>query len=56
VSAANGRASGLGQTEVSDLPLLDQLLHSTGDVLDRHVRIDAVLIVQIDVVGLQPPE
>jgi hypothetical protein len=28
---------------VSDFPLVDQLLHSTGDVLDRHIGIDAML-------------
>ena len=36
------------------LPCRDQLLHRAGDVLDRHVRIDAVLVEQVDAVGPQP--
>ena len=35
---------GFGQAEVLDLAFLDQLLHRAGHVLDRHVRVDAVLI------------
>ena len=34
------------------LPCLDQFLHRTGHVLDRHVGIDAVLVEQVD--GLDP--
>ena len=35
------------------LALLDQFLDRTGDILDRHVRVDAVLIEQIDHIGLE---
>ena len=34
------------------LALLNQILHRARDVLDRHVRVDAVLVEQID--GLDP--
>ena len=39
-----------------DLPLRDQLLHRAGDLLDRHVRIDAVLVEEVDRFGPQPLE
>jgi len=38
------------------LAFLDQVLHGSRHVFDRHIRIDAVLIKQIDDVGLQPLE
>ena len=38
------------------LPCLDQLLHRPGHVLDGHVRVDAVLIEQVDGVGPEPLE
>jgi hypothetical protein len=41
---------------VPDLALSDQLLHSPSDVLDRNIGIDAVLIEQVNAVGLQAPE
>src|SRR6266542_747942 len=44
----------LRESEVPDLPLRDQLLHRAGDVLDRHVRVDAVLVEQVDRVGAEP--
>ena len=54
--APDGLRAGLGQSEMLDLALADQVLHRAGDVLDRHVRVDAVLIEQIDGVGLEPLE
>ena len=48
--------AGFGQAEVLDLALADQLLHRAGHVLDRHVRIDAVLVEQVDGVGLEALE
>jgi hypothetical protein len=42
---------GFGEAEVLHLALLDQVLHRAGHVFDRHVRIDAVLIEQVDGVG-----
>jgi hypothetical protein len=41
---------------VQDLPSLDQLLDGAGHVFDRHAEIDAVLIVEIDAIGPEPPE
>ena len=40
--------TGLGKAEVLHLALRDQLLDGAGDVLDRHVRVDAVLVEQVD--------
>ena len=36
------------EAEVLDLALLDQVLHGSRDVFDRHTRIDTVLIKEID--------
>ena len=48
VRAADRLHSGLGQAEVPDLALLDQILHRSRHVLDRHVRVDAVLVEEVD--------
>ena len=37
-----------------DLAGFDQVLDRAGRILDRHIRIDAMLIVEIDRVDLQP--
>ena len=39
------------QAEVLHLALLDQIFHRTSHVFNRHLRINAVLIEQIDYVG-----
>jgi hypothetical protein len=44
---------GLRQPEMLDLSRSDQILDRAGDVLDRHVRIDAVLVEQVDAIGPQ---
>ncbi|KAG0770713.1 hypothetical protein G6F57_014703 [Rhizopus arrhizus] len=54
--AAHGRGTGLGQAEVADLAFGDQVTHGARHILDRHVRIDAVLVEQIDMVGAQALE
>ena len=36
---------------MQDLSFLDEILDRAGHVFDRHVRIDAVLVVEIDAVG-----
>jgi hypothetical protein len=46
----------LGQPEVAHLAGLDQLLDRGCDILDRDVRIDAVLVEQVDVVGAEPAQ
>ena len=52
VGAANGIYARLGKSEVLDLTGLDQFLHRARHVFDGHVRIDAVLVVEVDHVGL----
>ena len=47
---------GLGHAEVTHLALGNQIPDRTRHVLDRNLRIDAVLIEQIDTVGTQPRE
>ena len=54
VGAADRLYAGLGEAEVADLALVDQVLDGAGDVLDRDVRVDAVLVEQVDRVGPQP--
>ena len=46
----------LAEAEMPDLALLDQAGHRADRVLDRHRRIDPVLKINVDVVGLQPFE
>ena len=53
VGAADRLHAGLGQAEVADLALVDEVLDGAGDVLDRDVRVDAVLVEQVDRVGAQ---
>jgi hypothetical protein len=46
----------LGKSEVLDLAFQNQVLHRARHVLDRHARVDAVLVEQIDDVGPEPLE
>lgn len=39
---------------MKDLPLRDQILHRSRDVLHRHICIDPVLVKEVDPVGPQP--
>jgi hypothetical protein len=41
----------LGETEVQDFSLGDQIFYRTSHIFDWHFRIDAVLIVKINAVG-----
>ena len=54
--AANGVWPRLGQPQVAHLALLHQPLHSANSVLDRHRRINAVLVIQVDHLHTQPGE
>ena len=45
-----------GQPEVFDLALLNQLLHRPRHVFDGHVRINAMLIEELDRLDLEPLE
>ena len=53
MGAADRVGAGLGQPEVEDLALLDQRSDSTRGLLDRSSRVDAVLVVQVDLVGAE---
>jgi hypothetical protein len=46
--------AGPRKTEELYLPLLDQITDRVGNLLDRHGRIDAVLIGQVNIVGAKP--
>ena len=53
VRAADRLHAGFRQAEVLHLPRLNQFLHRSRHVFDRHVGIDAVLIEQVDDLGLE---
>ena len=56
VRPADGVDPGFGQADVADLALGDQLGEGADDLLDRRVRVDPVLVVQVDVVGVEPAQ
>jgi hypothetical protein len=56
VGAADCAGAGLGQADVADLAFGDQFGQGAGGLLDGGVRVDPVLVVQVDVVGAEPPE
>ena len=45
-----------GKTEVQDFAFLDEVLDRARDILDRHGRINAMLVVEIDTIGAQALE
>ena len=53
VSAADRFRRRFGEPEVQHLALGDQIGDGSGGLLDRGVRVDAVLVVQVDVVGAE---
>jgi hypothetical protein len=54
VRAADRPRRGFGQAEVLDLALPDQIPDRARDVFDRHVRVHAVLIEEIDRIDVEP--
>src|SRR5581483_5731723 len=48
MSPANARRACFRHTEMSNLALLDEVLHGARDILDWDVRVDAMLIEQVD--------
>ena len=56
VGAADRLRAGLRQPEVFHLARVDQLIDRTRHVLNRHARVDAVLIEQVDPIDPQPLE
>ena len=53
MGATDIRDARLRQTEMQHLALLNEVFDRTGDVFHRHLRVDAVLVEQINVVGAQ---
>src|ERR1022692_1498482 len=56
VCATNRSSRGFRKAEVLHLTFLNEVLHRSRHVFDWHVRVDAVLIEQIDGVGLESLE
>ncbi len=56
VGTADGVQPGLGQSDVADLAFGHELRQHADDLLDRSVRIDPMLVVEIDVVGAEPAQ
>jgi hypothetical protein len=56
VRTADRLRAGFGKTEVPHFALLDQLFHRGCHIFDWHVWINAVLIVQVDGLDLEPLE
>jgi hypothetical protein len=54
--APDGGSPCLTQSEVPYLALTDEIPHRAGDVFDRHVWVDAVLVQKIDRVDPEPPQ
>jgi hypothetical protein len=55
-SHASAICAGFREPEVFDLTFPDQVLHRACHVLNWHVGVDAMLIQEIDPIGLQPRE
>src|SRR5689334_14688035 len=56
VRAADRPSAGLGEAEMLHLSGLDQLGHRADRLLDRRFRVDAVLVVKVDVIDAEPPQ
>ena len=51
VRASNSFYAGLRQPEVFHLSLLDEFFDGSGHIFNRDIRVDAVLVEQIDAIG-----
>src|SRR5690349_23245761 len=56
VSAANRLRPGFAQAEMAHLSLPHELGHCANGLFNRYFRIDAVQIVEINIIGLQSPQ
>src|SRR3954447_12360399 len=56
VRAPDGLRAGLGQAQIADLAGVHELLHRPDGLLYLRVRVDAVLVVEVDVVDVQALE
>ena len=54
--AADSLDASFGESEVLHLALLNQILHRSGDVFDRYIRVDPMLVEQVDDIHLEPLE
>ncbi len=52
--ASDGIGAGFGQTEIADLAATNQLGHRAYGFLDRSLRIDPMLIIEIDAINAEP--
>ena len=52
----DGRRPGLADAEKAYFALADKLAHRADRVLDRNGRIDPMDVIEVDDVGLEPPE
>ena len=53
VGAADGLQPRFRQPVISNLPLRCEIFHRPGHILDGHLRIDAMLVEQVDAIGPQ---
>ena len=51
--ATDGLRASFRKAEVLNLPLLNQVLHGSRDVFDRHVRVNTVLVEEVDGINLE---
>jgi len=56
MGAPDRRGAGFGNAEMAHLALMHEIAHRADRLLDRHGRIDAVDVIEVDYVGLQPLE
>src|SRR5688572_27610789 len=56
MSATDSLYARFGKSPMQNLSLIHQVFDCSGDVFDRHLRIDAVLIEKVYAVGPQPLE
>jgi hypothetical protein len=56
VGAADGVDPRFGESDVADLALRDEFCERPDRLFDRRVRVDAMLVVEVDVVGAEPLE
>ena len=56
MGTTNGVDTGLGQTEVAHLALLDKISHCASHLFHGDIGIDAVLIEEIDHIGVEPAQ
>ena len=56
VGAADGGGAGFREAEMLDLALLDEAFDGAGDVFDRNLEVDAMLVVEVDRINLETLE